>query len=177
MVNRKYGQLVPGASQRHSGRGPYDRIALAERILDGRNRGVTMPELAKDAGLSVPTAYRYLRAALERREAPKVDEFRKQQNDSLDLTERQNEEQMALAEHLATEGGKLNNFDLILRAGAMRQAAIKTRIHLAERRAKLNGLDAPVQVQATVTHLSEVDAELAEMVRQAERAAEETRPS
>lgn len=171
------GGLVRGPSQHHSGRGTYERMAAAERILDGRNRGRQMHELATAEGITVRTAYRYLDAALARRETPKVEEFRKQQNDSLDLTERQNEEQMEAAEYIAKEAAKTSNFDLILKAAAMRQQAIKTRLYIAERRAKLNGLDAPVQVQATVTHLSEVDAELAAMVREAERAAEETRPA
>lgn len=167
--------LMPHQTK-HSGRGPYERMQVAERILDARNRGVTMYEIAKTEGISRETAQRYLRAALEARQALAVDEFRKQQNDSLDLSERQIQEQMDLAEHLAREGAKRHDFDLVIRAAAIRDRAIGKRLSLAERRARLNGLDAPVQVQATVTHLDAVDAELADLVRQAEQAAEETRP-
>ena len=165
--------LRPYAS-RHSGRGPQDRRQMGEQILEARNRGRTMYEITRQLGISEKTGYRYLDQALDARITPKVDEYRKQQNDALDQTERMNEEQIELAEHLARKGAMLGKPDLILRASAMRAEAIRTRIRISERRAKLNGLDAPVVVQATVQHLGEMDAELAEMVREAEmRAAQE----
>jgi hypothetical protein len=160
-------QVVPATQFRHSGRAAIDRRAIGEKLLDGRNRGRTMHEMVAEHGISEPSGSRYMRLALDARIAPTVDEYRKQQNDSLDLTERQNEEQIELAEHLAREGAKANNYDLILKAAAMRAAAIKSRIHIAERRARLNGLDAPVTVKAEVVHLSEVDAELADLVASA----------
>lgn len=155
------------AVSRHSGRTNIDRRAIGEKLLDGRNRGRAMHEMCAEHGISEPSGYRYLHLALNARIAPTVDEFRRQQNDHLDLTERQNEEQIELAEHLAREGAKANNYDLILKAAAMRNAAIQTRVRIAERRAKLNGLDAPVQIKAEVVHLSEVDAELADLVASA----------
>lgn len=164
------------AMTRHSGRSEYDRMAMGERILDARNRGETMPAIVAAEGISLPTGYRYLRAALDRREIPAVEEFRKQQNDALDQIERENREQIDLAEHVAREGAKSGNLSMVLQAVSMRSKALDTRLRIAERRARLNGLDAPVQVQATVTHLDAVDAELADLVRQAEQAAEQTRP-
>lgn len=159
---------------RHSGRGPHDRRAMGEQILEARNRGRTMYEITRQLGISEATGYRYLDQALDARILPKVDEFRKQQNDSIDQTERMNEEQIELAEHIARKGALTENPNLILKAAAMRAEALRLRVKISERRAKLNGLDAPVVVQATVQHLGEMDAELAEIVREAEaRAAQE----
>lgn len=168
MANSGRGVVATSWVGKHGGRSNIDRRAIGEKILDGRNRGRTMHEMVAEHGISEPSGYRYMKLALDARIAPTVDEFRRQQNDSLDLTERQNEEQLELAEHLARKGAELNNYDLILKAAAMRSQAIQVRVRIAERRAKLNGLDAPVQVKAEVVHLSEVDAELADIVRQAE---------
>lgn len=171
------GMLELQGTKRHYGKGYADRMAIGERVLLARvTHRELMADIAKREGISVPTAYRYMRAALERREIEAVDVYRKHENEALDSIERQNDEQIVLAERLAAKALDAGNLDGIVKAAMLRDRAISQRIRLAERRARLNGLDAPVQVQATVTHLGEVDAELADLVAQAQRAAEETRP-
>lgn len=160
------GELV-GASRRYNGRGPTDRRHLGEQVLARRNKGETMYVIAADLGISEDSASRYMQLALDSRLVPTVDEYRRQQNDALDQIEQQNEEQMQLAEHLAREGAKRTNPDLVLRAASLRSEAIRQRVRIAERRAKLNGLDAPVTVNATVTHLDSRDAELEEIANEA----------
>lgn len=163
--------LVPiGASnRRHTGRSKADRLAMGERILDGRNRGKTMPVLADELGLSLSTAERYLSLVIGLRTPLAVDEFRRQQNDRLDLTQRQVDEQVKLAEDLMAQAMRADPPSVagVERASALRMQAIALQLRVDERRARLNGLDAPIKVDATVTQVDPMDAELAELLRQA----------
>lgn len=149
-----------------------EKIVLGERILREKIAGRFMVEIADGIGISAVTAYRYMRAALDRREVAAVEDFRKFANEHLDDIEQQVGGQIALADHLIREGAKLGleaGIGLIERGAKLRDRSIVRRISIAERRARLNGLDAPVVVQATVVTLSEVDADLAAMVAEAER--------
>lgn len=162
-------QLVPAHLKKSKGRTDRDRLLVGEQILDGRNKGRKMVEICQDLGIGTKTGYRYLDMVIASRIVPTIDEYRKIENERLDQIEREVSEQMEVSERLAKMGVDRANPDLILRSMTLRDKALARRLSIAERRAKLNGLDAPVQVQATVTHLSDVDAELAAMVAEAER--------
>lgn len=162
-----------------SGRSQAEKAVIGERVLREKLTGRFMVDIAKDIGISTVTAYRYMNAALDRREVAAVEDFRKFANEHLDDIEQQVAGQIELAEHLIRKGGEMvlgggaealgAGYTLIERGAKLRDRSIVRRISLAERRAKLNGLDAPVVVQATVVTLSEVDADLAAMVAEAER--------
>jgi hypothetical protein len=168
------GEVVLGGTQkRHSGRGHDDRLWLGEQVLAKRNRGSAMPVAAAELGISVKTAYRCLKLALAVRVPLEVDEYRRQQNDRLDETQRQIAEQIDAANELARRALEAEppNVALFLESLKARDRAISLQLTLDQRRARLNGLDAPVQVEATVTQIDPREEELAEMVREAKAAA------
>lgn len=165
------GQLVStgGTNKRHSHRGAADRLAMGEQILAARNVGKTMPMAARELGISLATAERYLRLALEARIPPTVDEFRRQQNDRLDLTQREIETQMEIAQSLGRRALESESpVGLLVQASQIRAQALALQLRLDDRRARLNGLDAPIKVDATITEISEADRELAELLAEAQ---------
>lgn len=165
------GELVGSKQARFGpdGKSPKDRAWFGEKILAARNNGQTMPVIAKDLGLSLPTAYRYMDLALALRIPPTVDAYRTQQNDRLDQTQREIQHQIDAANYLVGEAMTPGNVSapLLLKALEARDRAIALQLRLDERRARLNGLDAPIKVDAMVTQSDPREEELAEMVRQA----------
>lgn len=162
------GEVVIGStSKRHSGKGRDDRRNLGEMILDRRNRGERMHDICRDMGILERAGYRYMNLALHSRIVPTVDEFRRQANDRLDMTQRTVDENLKTADAIATMAVRADNVALLERAVAMRRDAVVLQLRIDERRARLNGLDAPIQVQATVEQIDPREAELAEMIREA----------
>lgn len=162
-----------GGSRRQKGRGTADRRSIGEQILSGRNKGQTMHELARQFGISEPSAYRYMALALDARIAPTVDAFRAQQNDRLDATQRVIDENMTAADALGRRAIEESSVALLERAVILRNQTAALQLRLDERRAKLNGLDAPIKVDATVTTQDVADTELQAMIREAQQRAEE----
>lgn len=163
------GELV-GGQRKHSGRTPNDRRQLGELVLAGRLKGKTMLSLAQELNIGEATADRYMKLALEARIVPTVDAFRKQQNESLDRTQRTIDGNRDIADMIgrkALEDPAEPNIALLDRAAAIRKDCELMQLRLDERRAKLNGLDAPVQVQATVEHIDPRDQELADLITRA----------
>lgn len=165
------GDLVPlgGTSRRHSGRGIYDRRSLGEQVITRRNAGEKMHVIAEDLGLSVKTCYAYMDLCLAERVALAVDEHRKLANDRLDETQAEISRQLDQANALARMGIEENRPSWVERGIAQRAQALALQLRLEERRAKLNGLDAPVRVDVEHHVYDGVDAELAEMMRRAEQ--------
>lgn len=171
--------VVPGSTnKRHSGRGHHDRLHLGEQVLAKRNAGLTMPVIAAELGISTPTALRFLNLALAERVPPTVDEFRRQQNDRLDATQRTITENMEYADYLGRQGVAQESPAMVRDAINLRSQQVTLQLRLDERRARLNGLDAPIKVEATVTAVDERETELAAMVREtkARMAAQEDAP-
>lgn len=164
--------VLPGSTnKRHSGRGHADRLALGEKVLALRNDGLTMPMIVvalkpEYPAISKSTAQRCLDLVLAERIPPTVDEFRRQQNDRLDQTQRTITENMSYADWLGREGVAQEKPAMVQQAIVLRTQQAALQLRLDERRARLNGLDAPVKVDATVTQVDPADAELAEMIRE-----------
>lgn len=156
------------AAYQNSGRHGYQRRELGEEIITRRNRGETMYEIAKALNIGERTAYRYMDDALDARIVPKVDQLRKHENEKLDRTERQNEEQIDTAEAIIREGAIRRDAEIVLKGAKLRGEALALRVRIAERRAKLNGIDAPIVVQASVTVNDPNESELQEMIREAQ---------
>lgn len=166
------GELIGATSKRHSGRGSDDRRSLGEAILARRNRGEKMYEIVAELKISENTALAYMKLALDARIPPTVDEYRRQMNDQLD------ERAKMLQQQIDALDGMLNLPDvtatMALSVLAERRQTVATLVRLDERRAKLNGTDAPVRSDVTVTMQDGEDAELQEMIReQKARAARE----
>lgn len=162
--------LIGSTNRRHSGRGHDQRLALGEKVLSLRNQGQTLRSVCQELGISRATAQRYMDLALDWRIPPTVDLYRRQANDRLDATQREIEEQLEIANALGRQAyadPSSVNVKLITEAASLRNQAIALQLRLDERRAKLNGLDAPVRADITVTQVDETDAEMAEMIREA----------
>lgn len=164
------GELVPvGGKRRQGGRGPNERRAIGELILDGRLKGVQMHVLADEFHISEPTAYRWMQLALDARLVATVDEYRKRENELLDSVQRQLQENLDAANYLIRQGladEENPKLGLIERGMNARMQVVAQQIRLSERRSKLNGLDAPIRVDATLTHRDAEDAELEELIRE-----------
>jgi len=161
--------VIGSTSKRHSGRGRDDRRSMGEEILRRRTRGERMYEIVADLKISEDTANRYMKIALDARIPPTVDEYRRVQNDTLDQRETMLRQQIdALDAMLTTPDVPMSLAASLL---AERRQTVATLLRLDERRAKLNGTDAPVRSDVTVTVQDGEDAELAEMIAEQRAAA------
>lgn len=146
---------------------PNLRRSQGEQILSLRNQGIVMHEAARMVGITEQRAYAYMKLALDARLVPTVDEFRQQQNDRLDATQRIIENNLEVSDALGRRAVTEENADLMIEAVKLRNLAVASMLRLDERRAKLNGLDAPIRVDAVVTTQDVADSELQQMIRDA----------
>lgn len=161
------GELVRvGGTRRQGGRGPNERRAIGELILEGRLKGTQMHLLADEFDISEPTAYRWMQLALDARLIPTVDAYRERENELLDATQRQLQDNLEAANLLIRKGLDDDKLGLVTKGMESRMQAIGLQLRLSERRSKLNGLDAPIRVDATITHRDAEDAELEELINE-----------
>lgn len=161
---------LAGSRRRRSGRGPDDRRALGETILAARNKGQKMYAICADLGISEPTGYEWMKLALNARIAPTVDEYRRQQNDALDERAAMLQQQIDACDAMLTDPVDPPTKSMLLAIMAERRQTVIGLAKIDERRAKLNGLDAPVRTDVTLTVHDNEDAELAEMLAEARAA-------
>jgi len=162
---------LSGSQRRWAGRGPDDRRSKGEFILSQRNKGQKMVAIAHDLGVSEPTAYAWMKLALAARIAPTVDEYRAQQNDTLDERAAMLQQQIDACDAMLTakdDEGNGPSANMVLSIMSARASYVALLLRLDERRAKLNGLDAPVRADVTVTHQDGEDAELQQIIRESQ---------
>jgi len=161
--------VIGGTSKRHSGKGRDDRRHLGEIILSKRTAGEPMYLIAAELRISEDTARNYMKLALDARIPPTVDEYRRVQNEQLDQREQALRAQVSACDAILTMPDVTAS--MMLSAMSERRQTIATLIRLDERRAKLNGTDAPVRSDVTVTMQDGEDAELQEMIAEQRAAA------
>lgn len=161
---------LPALGPRHSGKGGEDRLHEAERMLNRYIRGARHSDLMVEFGVSRETVKRRLKLALDARLALTVDEYRAKENEHLDDLVARWEQHIAAADEmirLAETGPDGPSMSRIDQALAHRAKALDSLLRVAERRARLNGTDAPVQANVTVTDLTPtIDAEVAALAAQ-----------
>jgi AcrR family transcriptional regulator len=128
----------------HQQKNQAEKADLSRRCYDLRLQGFTVRQVAEKLGCSPATVSRHCRAEAEAVVKPLAAEFRQYQDEQLD----------AMYQAMLPKAA----------AGSPRHAEMAIRI--LERRAKLLGLDAPVQVQQDVTVQNETDRKLAELTRE-----------
>lgn len=111
-----------------------------------RLAGKTYRQVAEATGLSVGTVHTRISAHLAQRVQPLADELRAVEVDRLDRY--------------------LAKLETELDADPIR--AIPVAVKVSERRARLLGIDAPQQVEALVTQVTQEDMEFAELIRDAQ---------
>ncbi len=151
--------LVVGAT-RH-GQTEKDKLAQAEQILvDRLHHGLRPSELMEKYGISKAVLYRRLDAAVHARIAPTVDAYREQQNAALDELVARWERQEKAGEAMIEAGVVAEEWGRVEKGMTMRAQALEAKLRILDRRAKLNGLDAPVKAEVTVTVNEGVDARI-----------------
>lgn len=137
-------------------------------MLVDRAHGMTQSALAEKYGLSVSTVALRLEHALQARLATTVDAYREQQNASLDHLSQRQADALELVERAIGDALRKGSLASALVLLDKLETITKSVLRLHERRAKLNGLDRPSEVQVTVHEVTQQDQELAEMIREAQ---------
>jgi hypothetical protein len=137
-------------------------------LLD-RALGMTQSQLMAKYEYSKRTVQARLNDALQARLATTVDAYREQQNAALDEITAKWVDQVEQAEGMINRGAAAKSDSLVERGHKLRSDALNGLTRVGERRAKLNGLDAPIRTEAEI-HVTG-DPELAEIIREARAAA------
>lgn len=131
----------------YSKRSESERLALGLVILQKVLKGKTMRDIEAETGIPLATAQRYKERALMSVQLPTVDAARQEELARLDA--------IIKAVWPMVETGDKD--------------AIASYMKVSERRAKLLGLDRPIQIDQTVTEVSAQEMELKQLLAQAER--------
>lgn len=154
-------------SEAIDGKSARDRLVEGEQLLSAYSNGRPVSALIEEFGLSRATIYRRLQLAVDARLAPTVDEYRASQNVVLDEQMERANQHLASAGAMMTLGTEQEDIDAIERGLVHHLKAMEMVNRICEARRRLNGLDMPVKVEATVHQVSQQDVELAEMIREA----------
>jgi hypothetical protein len=145
------------------------------RALDMKRRGATYEAIGKDLGVSGQRAHQLVKKALDRHETPMVEELRAMEVERLDVMLVKAWE-MYFAKHPYVSAGQVvylvtgpdggsENVVVVNDAG-VNIAAGQLLLRIAERRAKLLGLDTPVPMKIQVLTEDVIDAELRRLAEQ-----------
>lgn len=166
-----------GVATRNSGKTERERIVEAEAILTRFTNGARVSELMEEFGLSHGTVSARIKSALALRIAPTADEYRETQNALLDESMTMLGQQLDQVDKLILLGMETKDVATVEKAMAQRLKVIEVRTRVSERRARLNGLDRPIQVSQTITVIpGGVDAEVARLTAQLGLAADAEPP-
>lgn len=128
-------------------RSDRERLAIGLVVLQRHLKGKSLRAIGEELNIPYATCQRYKERALSSIQLPTVDAARKEELNRLDA--------IIAAVWPAVESGD--------------EKAISSYMKVSERRAKLLGLDKPIQVESTVTEISETERELQQMIRQTEQ--------
>jgi hypothetical protein len=141
-------------------------------LLD-RSFGMTLSQLMIKYEYSKPTVIKRLDEALQARLATTVDDYREQQNAALDEITAKWIDQVEQAEAMINRGALAKSDSLVERGSKLRSDALNGLTRVGERRAKLNGLDAPTRIDSTIRIVTPVDEAIENLVRESEAMADE----
>lgn len=140
-------KLSPLDLRSYSKRSESERLALGIVILHRTMQGATIRDVEAELGIPRATVQRYKEKALMSIQLPTVDAARQEEIDRLD-------------EIIRIVWPSVETGD---------EKAIASYMKVSERRAKLLGLDRPIEVSQTVVELTAQEAELQALLAQAER--------
>lgn len=155
------------------GKTPRDRLLQAEAILSDKVNGMPVSAIMEKYDISQPTVYRRIQQAIDYRIPENVDQLREEQNAILDELMVDMAKHREAADALIQLGITHEDIAVIDRGMAQRAKAVEMKIRIADRRAKLNGLDAPVKVDANVTVTTPLDTAINDLVNQLDAADED----
>lgn len=152
--------------EQHSGRSEKDRLVQGEQILSDKANGMRISAIMEKYGLSRPTIHRRINQAIQARLALTVDQYREEQNSILDEQMQRLQRHMDAAVTMIELGNTTGDSDLIDRGLQHHLKATAVLQNTLERRARLNGLDAPVRIDAVVSLTTPVDEAVTALVRE-----------
>lgn len=130
---------------------PAEVAEQQARCYDLRLAGHSIDKIAAMTGLGHGTVHRRIKDRIDARVQPKADELRAIEVDRYDRYLERLDEQMKLGIAVARN--------------------VEVAVRVSEARAKLLGLNAPQQIEATVVQVTQEDLALAELVNEANAAA------
>ena len=137
-------------SQARRAPNPAQVAEQQESCYELKLAGWSYQRIATETGLAVGTVHNRIQARIEQRVQPLADELRAIEVDRLDR-------------YLAKLDAQIQEDRSLARN-------VEVAVKVAERRAKLLGIDAPEKVEATVTEVTQEDIALAELVAEARAA-------
>jgi hypothetical protein len=155
-------------AQKVDGKGSKERLLEGEELLRLKALGWQASALCEKFNVSRATLYRRLDDAVKARLAPTVDAYREEQNRLLDDLMGKWSAQCDAGEVLVAHGATTEDMALVERGAKMRGDALNGMLRVSERRAKLNGLDAPVRAEVSVSVTTPVDAAVAALAAEVE---------
>jgi hypothetical protein len=166
-----------GTTSQHSGKSSTARAAEGEAMLADQVNGMRQTEMMAKYGVSRATLARRLKAALDVRLPATAEARREQLNAALDDQAAEWQRNLDAGTRLAASastrdpdtGEEVIDSAVLERGLAIRAAALAGRARVDERRAKLNGTDAPVKVESEVVVVTAQERELRDLLEQAAR--------
>lgn len=152
-----------------------DTALLNEKILEKYCDGIAVAMIQQEFGLSRAQVIGHINGALENRLSHKADEAREIVNKSLDQQMELARKHLDAAEQMLAAATLREDLPAMEKALGHHLKAIEARTRIIERRAKLNGLDAPVRIDAKVEMSTPADAELQALLNEAHQRAEADR--
>jgi hypothetical protein len=152
---------------RYQGRTDRDRLIEGEAMLRDRTMGLTLVQLMDKYGYSKPTVIKRLDTAIKARIPETVDAYRAQINEAIDLAMSRLGRMVEMGEQIIEHGRATKDVAMMERGQTMIANALKTMSGYLDRRAKLNGTDAPLKTEATIHQVTREDLEMEEMIREA----------
>jgi hypothetical protein len=150
-----------------------DQVESAERDAAAaqlRRDGLGYRDIAARQGISTAAAFYRVERALRATRREPGEQILQLERERLDRLEAEAVDVLQ-AEHLVVSAGRIitDGDGVPLVDHAPRLAAVRTLLAIAERRARLLGLDAPTRTELTVATLDEVDREIAELQLELDR--------
>jgi transposase len=158
------------AQEQTHGRSRGDRLEEGERILSDLTHGMRPSQLCAKYGLSRATIYRRIEQARMARVAVTVDLWREQENALLADTMQAYTQQKAAADVVVQQAMTDSDMVGLERGFKMRAEALAGILRTSIERRRVNGTDAPVKAEVTVTHTTPVDAAVEALVAEVEAA-------
>lgn len=158
---------IPDSGKRNWGKTDRERLIEGEAMLRDKTMGLTLVQLMDKYGYSRQTVVTRLDMAIKARIPDTVDTYRAQINEAIDLAMSRLGRSIEMGESIIEHGRAQQDVAMMERGQTMITNALRTMAGYLDRRAKLNGTDAPLKTESTIHQVTQADLSLQEMIREA----------
>lgn len=149
--------MSTGGTTPHTSANAAVIAAEAAKAFDLKAEGKTVREIAGIMNLAPTTVQRRIQAEIDSRVSPRVEDYRALQDQQIDNS-------MTVVRHIIMDPTADTE---------LRLKAIDRQVKLMDRQAKLHGTDAPVKIEGTMVHKTELESELDALFAQQDQANEQ----